>query len=41
MSAVAEERDKAYQEINNMKKKLARMEDALNIKEEESERLCK
>jgi len=41
LSAVAEERDNAYQEINNMKKKLGRLEEALNIKEEESERLSK
>lgn len=38
--ALTEERDNALQELNSANRKLARMEEALNIKEEETERLC-
>lgn len=39
VKTLTDERDNAYQEINNLNKKLTRLEDALNLKEEESERL--
>ena len=41
INALKEEKEKALQEASNTRKKIGRLEEALSIKDDETEKICK